>query len=337
MDKIAYIIGENFLYWNSIILAIAVVVAVCMFLFLYLRRENNGLGAAILVPLAAVSSLLLARLIHWYCLPDAYESMEAAMTTFTGGGYALMGVFAGCGLSAAVLGLIRVVKNLPMAYDCMALAGCAGIGVGRLACLYTAADRGPVVETLRALPFAYPVSNAITGAEEWRLATFMIQAIACGVIFLVFVMFYLIGQGLRSRRLKDGDTALLVLAAYGATQIVLDSTRYDSLFLRSNGFISVVQILGAVALVGAVVCFSVRMVKARGFRWWNVVLWVLLLALVGGAGFMEYWVQRHGDQAVFSYSVMSSCLAGVLVLLVLIWALAASGERKKAQAEAQAT
>ncbi len=337
MDKIAYIIGENFLYWNSIILAVAVVTAIAMFLFLYLRRPENGLGAAILIPLAAASSVVLSRLIHWYCLPDAYESMEAALTTFTGGGYALMGVFAGCALSAGLLGLIRVVKNLPMAFDCMALAGCAGIGVGRLACLYTAADRGPVVETLRALPFAYPVSNAITGAEEWRLATFMIQAIACGVIFLVFGLFYLIGQGLRKRRVKDGDTALLVLAAYGATQIVLDSTRYDSLFLRSNGFISVVQILGAVALVGAVVWFSVRMVKARGFRWWNVVLWVLILAMVGGAGFMEYWVQRHGDQALFSYSVMSACLAGVILLLILIWVLMASGERKKALEKTQTT
>jgi hypothetical protein len=36
--------------------------------------------------------------------------------------------------------------------------------------------------------------------------------------------------------------------------------------------------------------------------------------MTGGAGFMEYWVQRHGDQALFSYSVMSICLVGLVVL-----------------------
>ena len=32
---------------------------------------------------------------------------------------------------------------------------------------------------------------------------------------------------------------------------------------------------------------------------------------------MEYYVQRHGDQAAFAYSVMSAAL-GVVVLLVLL-------------------
>ncbi len=333
MDRIAFIVGETFIYWNSIFLMLAAAVAVCVFLTLYLREEKNGISAALLVPLALICSLVIARVIHWYCLSDAYESLGAALTTFTGGGYALMGVFAGCALAAAVLRLLRIVRNLPMTFDCMAIAGAAGIAVGRLACLYTPADRGPVMQTLRFLPFAYPVSNAVTGEEEWRLATFMLQAMVALLLFLVLLVFYLVGQRGEDRKLRDGDTACLFLAAYGASQIVLDSTRYDSLFLRSNGFVSVVQILGAVALVGSVVYFSVRMVKARGFRWWNVALWVLFLALVGVAGFMEYWVQRHGDQAVFSYSTMSGCLAAAVTLVCVIRRLAVTMERKWALVE----
>ena len=326
MNKIAFIIGETFLYWNTIILLLAVVTAICMFLFLYLRERRHGASAALLVPLSIIAATFCARFLHWYCCSNAYESLNAAMTTFTGGGYALMGVFAGCAIVACLLRLTRIVKNLPMTFDCMALSGGAGIAVGRLACLFTAADRGPLVQTLQIFPLAYPVSSAVTGMVEWRFATFMVQSITTGVITAVLLVFYLMGQRGQHRRLKDGDTACLFLSFYGASQVVLDSTRYDSLFLRSNGFVSIVQILGAAALILTMVYFSVRLVKARGFRWWYIALWTAYAGMAGGAGFMEYWVQRHGNLAVFCYSIMSACLFGMLILLCVVRTLAVSRE-----------
>lgn len=329
MDRIAYIIGETFLYWSSIILTLAVAAAICMFLFLYLREKNNGISAAFLICGCLVSSLIFSRTVHWYCMANAYESLGDALTTFTGGGYALMGVFAACALTAAVLRLVGLVRNLPFTFDCMALAGGAGIALGRLACLYTAADRGPVVETLRVFPIVYPVTNAVTGVVEWRFATFMIQAIITGLIVLGLLIFYLAGQRGKVRKLRDGDTACLFLSFYGASQVVLDSTRYDSLFMRSNGFISIVQILGAAALILTMIYFSVRMVKARGFNWWYIPLWLVYAGCAGGGGFMEYWVQRHGDQAVFSYSVMTGCLVTMVILTCVVRLLAVIRERKK--------
>ena len=333
MDRIAFIIGETFLYWNSIILTLAVATAVCVFLFLYLREKNNGISAAFLICGCMVTSLVFSRAVHWYCMANAYESFRAALSTYTGGGYALMGVFGACALTAVALRLLCLIRSLPFAFDCMALAGGAGIALGRLACLFTAADRGPVMENLRIFPIAYPVTNAVSGVVEWRFATFMIQAIVTAVITISLMVFYLSGQKGRDRKLKDGDTAVLFLCFYGASQVVLDSTRYDSLFMRSNGFISIVQILGAVALVGGIIFFSVRMVKARGFRWWYVPLWLVYAGCVGGAGFMEYWVQRHGNQAVFSYSVMSGCLAVILLITCLVRWFAVSAKRKKAMVE----
>lgn len=332
MERIAFIIGETFLYWNTIILMIAVVTAVCFFLFFFLMRKNNGIGAALLVPLAIVLSIVLSRLVHWYCRADAYESLSAALTNYVGGSYALMGVFAGCALAACLLRLVRAVDSLPNAFDCMALAGGAGIAVGRLACFFTSADRGMVIESIKTLPLVYPVSNAVTGVVEWRLATFMLQAIATGIIFLGMSAFYLWPRK-RKKQLRDGDTAMLFLVCYCASQVVLDSTRYDSLFMRSNGFISVVQILCAVALVLTMVVFSVRMVKARGFKWWYILLWVVYAAMVGGAGFMEYWVQRHGDQALFSYSVMSACLLGLVAMTFLLRHLGLGKKAKKSLVE----
>ncbi|MEF2838686.1 MAG: prolipoprotein diacylglyceryl transferase family protein, partial [Oscillospiraceae bacterium] len=214
--------------------------------------------------------------------------------------------------------------NLPKMLDCMSVAGCAGIAVGRLASLFNSSDRGQVVENFKSLPFVYPVTNAVSGAVEYRLATFMLQSMVALVLFGGLALFYLRKDP--AGRRKDGDVALIFLLIYGASQVVLDSTRYDSLFFRSNGFVSVVQVLGALGLALAIIAFSRRMVKVRGFEWWQILLWVFIAAGIGCGGFMEYYVQRRGNEAVFAYSVMSGCLIGVILLTLLIRYLAIKKE-----------
>ena len=135
------------------------------------------------------------------------------------------------------------------------------------------------------------------------------------------------------KKLRDGDVGLLFVLLYGACQIILDSTRYDSLFMRANGFVSLVQILGLAGVVFAIVIFSIRMVKARGFKWFYLLFWVALLALMGAAGYMEYYVQRHGDEAAFAYKNMGACLAGIVLVALVIRALAVSAEWKKEKQE----
>ena len=332
MDRIAFIINEVFLYWSQIILALAAVAAICFFLSFYLKKSGNGLAAALAVPGCVALSLPLARLVHWYCQTGNYSSLEAALSDYSTGGFALMGVFAACLIVAVVLRLLQISKNLPEMLDAMTLAGAAGIAVGRLNSLFNSSDRGVLISRFTELPLVYPVSNAVTGTQEYRLATFMLQAMVAAAIFLVLVVFWSLGQ--RNNKVKDGDTALLFFSWYGASQIVLDSTRYDSMFLHSNGFVSIVQILGCVALVLPIIFFSVRMVKARRFHFWYILLWIVILGTLGGAGYMEYYVQRHGDQALFAYSVMTACLIGAILLTLLIRLLAVTGERRKARVDA---
>ena len=327
MEKIAFIIGETFIYWSSIILTLGVVTAICMFAFFYLKDNRNAIAWAVFVPAAIVVSLYISRFLHWYCFADSYSSMESAMADFSRGGFALMGCFFGCIAVACVLRLVRLVKDLPEMLDCLCLGGAAGIAVGRLASLFNSTDRGMTVEGIKSLPLVYPVTNAVSGAVEYRLATFMLQAIITGVIFLILAVFYLKGTGRRGK-LRSGDTALLFLCSYGAAQIVLDSTRYDSMFMRSNGFISIVQILGLISMLVPIILFSVRMVKNGGLKWWMFLLWVPYVAVMGTAAFMEYWVQRHGDQALFSYSIMGSCLLVSVILTAVIRLIAVKRERK---------
>lgn len=325
MDRIAFISGELFIYWSSIILTLAVASACCIYLGLYAGRKEGSLFTGLVtLPIAMVLSLVLSRLVHWYCRADSYASLGAALTDYSCGGYALLGAFAGCFLTAVILRILKLSENLPGMLDCMALAGGVGIGVGRLASFYNASSRGQIIAGLTELPWVYPVTNAVSGAQEYRLATFLFQSVITGVIVAALLLFYLF-----SRKRRNGDVCVLFLLCYGAFQVVLDSTRYDSLFFRSNGFVSIVQVLGAVAIGLSAIYFSIRMVRARGLKRMDFALWLLIAAQMGVAGYMEYHVQRHGDQALFAYSVMTICIVGILCDVVSIYKQALQGESVK--------
>ena len=326
MEQIAFIYGSVFVYWSHILLTMAAAVSICVYLTLYLGKPGTWAAAMVSVPLALAASLVLGRLLHWYCRPDQYAGLTAALTDLRSGGYALAGAFAGCVLAACLLRILRLSKNLPHMLDCMAIAGSAGIAVGRLACFFNTGDRGMVVTADWGLPWAYGVTNPVSGAQELRLATFCLQAVAAAVLFLVLLAFWLVEQRRNSRY---GDACLIFLLCYGASQVLLDSTRYDSLYFRSNGFVSIVQVLGACGMGLAAIVFSVRMVRSRGWKRWYLLLWLGLAGLMGLAGYMEYFVQRHGHRAVPGYNTMALALLGSIAAALVTRALAVSGERKR--------
>ena len=292
---------------ETVILILGAVTAVCVFLWLYLSGEGRAPGALVL--LAGVLSLLFARLCHWYFRPDAYESLWKALTDFSQGGYALMGVFFGSILAAAGLGAAGILRDLPEALDCMAIAGAAGIAVGRLASMCGTSDHGMRLEGAPGLPWAHPIVNPASGLLEYRFATFLFQALAAGAVFGVLLWLR------KKKHPRPGDAFLLFLTLYGASQILLDSTRYDGLYLRSNGFVSAVQVLCALALVFAAGVYTAKAARA----WPRIVLaWLDIGCGLGLAGYMEYYVQRHGDRAVLAYSVMALALAAAVLGVLLL-------------------
>jgi hypothetical protein len=169
------------------------------------------------------------------------------------------------------------------------------------------------------LPWAYPVMNAASGMPDYRLATFVFQSIIAGILFLVLAGLFFSDR--KKTHIPHGDITLLFLLIYSASQVLLDSTRYDSLYFRSNGFVSIVQVLCAAVLGVCVILISVRAARAKGVQRWMIGVWVLFAALFGLAGYMEYYVQRHGKLAFFSYSVMEHALVGILVLAIYLWRL----------------
>lgn len=304
MDKIAWILGDISIRWSSVVMVMAVLTGILFFLAAAARGNRKVTSAALALPLAILLSLLFGRLLHWYFLPDA------------GDGYVLMGPFAGCLCTALILKGIRLEKNMARMLDVMSIGGCAAIALGRLACFFTADDRGRIIG-IQGLPLAWPVINATSGEMEYRLAVFLFQAVAALLIFLVLLLKD--RQNTKTGTHRDGDLTLLFLLLYTAGQIVLDSMRYDALHLRSNGFIGSVQLVCAVTFCGVIGILLTRLVKRNGFRFQYGFAAFLIAVCIGIAAYMEYFVQRHGGQAVFGYTVMTATMMAAAAVGAVLW------------------
>lgn len=290
MESIAFIWGRYMVYWSTAIVTMACGVGMLLFLFLYLWDEEDYLGGFWALPLSLGLGMLGARLAHWYFRRDAYESLAAALTDYSVGGFLL--------------------------------AGAGAIALGRLSCLTNSSDRGAILP--EGSFWGGKVLSVSTGAVEYRFNTFAIQAVLAGVILAVLLVVYFLRR--REYHRRPGDLFWLFCLYYGGTQAVLDSTRIDSTYFLSNGFVSVTQVLGLAAVVTALVCFTVRYLKTGGWKPGAASLWVVSLLFLGGAGYMEYYVQRHGSQAAFAYSVMAICMGLVLVLGTILWSVTRTRE-----------
>jgi prolipoprotein diacylglyceryltransferase len=300
------------------ILALATAAGVCCFLACSSFQKIDTICAARTALTAVVLSLIFSRIIYWYGRPDSFSSFIQAVFSTSTEHFALLGAFAGCGLAAIITGRQVGKRNL---LDCMSIAGCLAIAFGRMGCFFSDADRGQIMTSLTGLPWAWPVTN-VSGSLEYRFATFVFQgafAAALGA-FLAGLFF--------QKKARQGDVTILFLLCYCASQILLDSTRYDSLYLRSNGFVSMVQVVSLITLIIVLVLLCIRAVEALGFRKWMIPIWISLPGLLGGAGYMEYYVQRHGREAAYSYSIMGICLAGTVSLGILLWRMSLCKNKK---------
>ena len=147
MDKIAWILGDISIRWSSVVMVMAVLTGILFSLAATARGRRKVTSAALALPLAILLSLLFGRSLHRYFLPDAQDD------------YVLMGSFAGCLCAAVILKGTRLERNMARLLDVMSIGGCAAIALGRLACFFTADDRGRIVSGISGLPLVWPVTN----------------------------------------------------------------------------------------------------------------------------------------------------------------------------------
>ncbi len=330
METVAFVWKNIEVGWSGIVTALSALAAILLLLALRAAQGRALRPMAVLALGSIALSLPLARLIHWYCNPSQYASLTAALTDYASGGLSLTGVFAGTLLAAALGRLLGLYRDPGAVLDCLAPAAALGLGAGRLACRFSALDRSKFSlegEAFHRLPF---MTSSVTasGGVEWRIATFCWESIASFLLCAVLlVLFFTARKRPRARESwRDGNVFWLFLALYGAGEVVLNSTRYDAGYLRSNGFVSLTQICCVAGLLFVCALYSVRSVRARGLRPWHFALWTVFAAAAGGGGYMEYFVQRYGSRFLFAYSVMGSCFLLAAVVVCVLCATTRAGK-----------
>ena len=317
MSQTAFLIDSFSVHWFGIMIAAAALVSIIVAALCRKTQNKDHRPVMFVAVVGGVLSVCFARLIHWYCCTGQYADFRAAVTDLKNGGFSIFGVFIGCTAAVIIARYLGVERNISELFDCIAPAGAIGICIGRIGSVFTSSDRGKLIissPAFQRLPFAVQMSEESGG--EWQFATFVFEALAAFIAFFIAMRVFsaaYVGTD-RSPRSRKGDTALMFVAFYGATQAVLESTKYDALFLRSNGFVSLMQVASSIALVAVLVVFSVRAVRQTGMQKKYAIMWVISFLLVGVAMLFEYLVQRYGDLYVYFYAGMLSCMLCVYAI-----------------------
>lgn len=320
METTALILGSVSIGYSGVLLSLSALSGCSLFFALRRKRKNGMNGAAALCVLGLLLSVPFCRFLHWYSNSSQYPSLLSALTDYRSGGFVVTGAFAAFLLSALLVKAPGQVRELPALLDNLAPAGALALAVGKLSCYFSPVCRSKFSlegEFFRRLPFM--VSSTLSnGTTEWRIATFFLQSLA-----YLFICGFALWQGKKKKRV--GDVFALTLSLMAAVQVVLDSTRYDAAYFRSNGFVSITQVCCVAALLTVLVVFSVRSVKSCGrVKRRHLLCWLLWAVCAGVGGYCEYYVQRHAGAFLPTYAVMESCFLGCFAVN---WAMSKENEQ----------
>lgn len=321
MNEIAYFMETSSISYTAIFAVLGAAAAlVCTIITAALFRHRMApvmAGAAISI----VTAVLCSRLTYWYFNQEQYDGFLQAMTDFRIGGFSMAGVFPGVIIAAVIVRAAGLTDNLAALLDCYAPGGALGIAVGRLGGFFTADDKGNYVfddPRYHGLPFSFPVQDSATGAVEWRFASFFWESMAGFVIFGALLVIIL-RQPDDERQGADrrGDVFMAFLSLYGAAQATLESTRYDALRMRSNGFISVMQLAALIMLLIPLIYYSARTVRIEKRIKPIMLFCVIAVAALADAGIAEYFAQRKTGHVmiILPLQLVSLLICSLMTLL----------------------
>ena len=323
MEQIAICIGSTVIYWSSVIITLAIASAFALSFSLYTANGGSRRTMWAYLPIAVFLSVIFSRFIHWYCHSEQYNGLIKALTDYSTGGYCLPGVMLGMVLAVFVLKLLKLAPSKGDLFDALAPGAALGFALIRLSSLFTSFCRGKIVienPKFQQLPLGSGIVTT-SGEIQYRFASFFVSFILLSLLCAALLCFY--GRNRRTvmkRGQPKGNTAIMFMLYFAAGEFIIDSSRYDSSFLRSNGFVSLMQILCAIIFVSVLLYYSINSVKANGVRRYHYVLWAAFLVAVGTTGYFEYLIQRHGDWYLLCYSVMTltcSIMAAVPTILYM--------------------
>ncbi|MCR5208788.1 MAG: hypothetical protein K6C99_01090 [Lachnospiraceae bacterium] len=321
MEPTALYIGNLQVGWSSFIIILAALVWLCCACSLVGMDGGRKYVIWVSFPFAVVFSLFIARFLNWYCHPEMYGSLKGAMASLMQksdvGGFEMPGVLAGIIIAAIIAGRIKDSGGTLYLLDVMAPGTALGMALLYLTDRFGIGCRGKV--TFDAPPVDPELFLYVYDGTSYRMALYMIQFIVLLLIFALTLLFrFKWGDRVLINGRGEGSTAVLFMLLLSAAEVPLDSARYDTSFLRSNGFVSFMQIISALVFLSVMVICSIRSVKAKRLRVLHWIIWVVFAAALGGTIYCEYLVQRHGSWYVTCYSWMSVCCIVMAVVCIIL-------------------
>ena len=249
--------------------------------------------------MSAVFAGYLGRFIHWYSHYESYESLYSAFSS-AGGNYHEAGLVIGAFIASFISSRIAGRKYAGKILSASAAGIMLFMTLISLTSMFNECDRGKAViedPVYQCLPFAYPTLTS-AGGSEYRTAVFFWKFMILALITVIAIVVCIKGQ-----------SALRTYVMYFCAMALLDSARYDASFLRSNGFVSLMQIVSGVFLLLTVIVCIFKLIGKRRFRAGHLLYLLAFLLGLSLTGFMEYYVQRHGNLYISCYAEMAvACL-----------------------------
>ena len=220
-----------------------------------LKKAKWQSGAAALTGLLSMALGLIFSRLFYGLMDDALGRPLPlwAMLRLNTGGYSMMGALAGACLGAFLAGKLLKQESLRLldflAPALMLFVACERLGEGY-------SDEFGVSRVLLSPIF----ENFFLAVEDdfgWKLCTYLLESFTALILCLV-----LLRDEKPNRR--AGDTFLKMLILYGATQILMESLRYDQ-HMTVNAYVKYQQVMAMLLLAGGVIVLALRMWnKKRG-------------------------------------------------------------------------
>ena len=271
-------------------------------LSLLLHRAKWPKGAAALTGALAIGcGFVVSRL--FFCFMDQGLGGPVPLKGIllvTGGGYSMMGALLGACIGA--IAAAKIMKRRPAALldllspALMLFVACERLGEG---CIDDFGISRPLVGELLKGSFL-----AIEGDYDWVLATYLIEAFVALVLALVLL------KDATQKDRRAGNTFLLFLLLFGASQVILESLRFDQHMHLS--FVGLQQVIAILLLAAGVAVLALRRIRDKRGLAITALVMLPVVACIGVG--LEFAIDRTTVNRYLLYAVFILVMAAPAAL-----------------------
>ena len=283
-------------------IALGLLLAVLVLIFLNRRMKKPAGAAALQSVLCIACGCVLSRVLFGLLDASLDQVMPLwAMIRLNVGGYSLYGALAGACLAMWIAA--KITKCRPAEYlDILAPAFLAFTACERLG--ESVIDGFGWSRGLKSGFLHQPWLAVVDDYETWYLMTWRVEFVIVLILLAVLIVDVL-------RPHKAGHTFLKYMMLFGATQIIMESLRYDQ-HMTVRSFVRMEQIFSMVLLGVAVIILAVRQwKKCRGLA---LAALVSIPAVTGIAVGIEFMIDRTDISRLLLYAVFIVLVAVPAVL-----------------------